>query len=229
MERISIHDGKTNNIFVVPNFECKNCDIIAKAAAQYLNASYIINNSWKDGPAYDYDTETCNCANLNHLVDVPYDEFLDPLKRFVIRAKNKSKNQEARIYYIFGLENDVKRLTNDKDTGMIIGYGLGDPDSLTCERWMVKGLIHLMDMDNDVSAMSIYGGKTIFTGWHKNSINQLYRKNGRDMNVMSMQLGILMDNRTSEASADLFGEYLGSKIDVLDNTRVPAGTTVWTV
>lgn len=209
-ERVSIGEGKNPIIFVAPHIEDVHTGLIAMKAAEVLRAFYVVNNGWKRGNFYDYNKEICDCNNLEQLVDVPKDEFLIPIIRFVNRAKKLTKSKEVFIFYVHGMGDDICKKTGDPFTQIVIGYGLGEPDSLSCNKSIVRNLVYFLE--NSTLPTYVGNAKSKYAAWNKRNLNQLYRKNYRDVNVSSMQIEIVYNARYSANLAEEFGLYLANSI-----------------
>jgi hypothetical protein len=227
MERVSIIEGKAPVIFVAPHgCDDTNTDHIAEHAANALKAYAVINRGWKRADKYDYDQEHADCNNLHHLQeDVVCDEFLAPIKRFASRIRKKFP--WAYMITIHGMGNDAKKKAGDPDLAMVVGYGAGNPPSLTCKPWM-KDLFCYQAVQ---FGWNVYEGKPggPFSAWTLQNLCQLFRKWQPDPHIHAMQIEIVRDWRAdrakSEFIADCMSEYIGEIINY-GNWDTPHGFKV---
>jgi hypothetical protein len=216
MDRVSIIEGKEPVIFVAPHgFDDKNTDVIAKSAAEAMNAYAVINHGWIRADKYDYDKEHANCNNINHcLEDVVKDEFLNPIIRYKNKIRQKYSN--AHIFLIHGMSDNVKKV--DPNLTMIVGYGDGNPASFSCKIWQKNYFLYLCEQDANIVTYEGRAGSG-YAGWSKNNLNQYFRKYDLDKHTQSLQLEIAKSERTSEGRAEFFAENLAAVIsDVIKKT-----------
>lgn len=219
-ERVSIIEGKTPIIFVVPHGHSgndTNTTFIAEAAAKATNGFAVINRGWKrTKEKVDIYKDKANCNNIEHCFqDVVKDEFIDPIVRFKNRILNRFGYSQVFIFYLHGMSNDHRVFASDPCLEMVIGYGNGEPQSLTCEEWRKNLLIHLLKTVGFTAYQA--GAKGQFSGWSRWNLNQLFRKwpSYQDSRVESFQVEIIHELREAPDIALLTGEYIGLAINDL--------------
>lgn len=208
-ERVSIVEGKRPVIFVAPHGpDDTNTGIVARSAAESLGGYAVINNGWRRGPSYDYDTERANCNDITHLVDVPGDEFLKPLIRFTNRILKC--HPLGYIFYIHGMANNLADL--------VVGFGAGTPSSHTCKLWMKDLFIHQCEQ----ASWDVYEGRPggRYSAWSSKNLCQFFRRKQHNPRVHAMQLEFAHELRQTPARAELCGECLAGFVeDVLNNSN----------
>lgn len=216
IERVTLIQGKNPILWIAPHNHQSddfNTGEIAKSAAKATNSFGIINNGWKRGADYNYNSELCDCNDLRQLVDVPYDEFLEPILRFKTRILRK--NGLMHMICIHGCSNNVRNVANDSDLGIIVGWGNGKPNSHTCDEWMKNLFCFLASQ----YGWGVYEGKagSNYAAWSKNNLCQLFRKTRPEPLVHAMQLEIVRDWRSDTTRAQFTGECIGECINEIRN------------
>lgn len=218
-ERVSIIEGKVPVIFVVPHGyhgNDENTTFVAEQAAAHMNAFAVINRGWERDKYVDLRNDKANCNNIEHTTsDVVRDEFLDPIIRFKNRILNRFGFPEVFVFYIHGMVNQHRVIAGDPTLEMIVGYGKGSPDSLTCDEWRKNMLIYSLKHVGLTAYQA--GTKSKFSGWSRWNMNQLFRKwpQYQDSRVQSFQLEIIHELREDPGIAQLTGEYVGMAIEDL--------------
>jgi len=214
-ERVSIFEaGKSPVILVAPHghpADDVNTTVIAQHVAEVIKGYAVINNGWNRGNVVDCLNDKADCNNFSHMVEVVRDEFLEPILRF--RNRILRKYQEAFIFFIHGMANDIRQKTGEKNLEVIIGYGAGNPPSYSCDVWRKDLFIFLLKN----AGLTTWEGKAggMMSGWTRNNMNQLFRKHIFDPRVHSMQIEIVRDLRSDESISILTAEYLGAAIQDL--------------
>jgi hypothetical protein len=223
MERVSIYEGKKPVIVVAPHGyenDDENTSVIAKKLAKSLNCYMVVNNGWERDEVVDCFRDKADCNNTLHChEDVVKEEFLDPILRFKNRILNY--HSSAYVFYIHGMSNKHKMIAGDSDLDMVVGYGAGVPDSITCETWRKDLFLHLLSDQG----FNVYEGRKggMMSGWARNNMNQLFRKWYQDPRVHSLQIEIAFDLRRERDTALLCAEYFERVIE--DMLEVKSFTT----
>ncbi len=218
-ERVSIIEGKAPVIFVAPHGyrgNDTNTTYIAEAAAAQTNGFAVINRGWQRDSTVDIWHDKANCNNIEHcLENVVRDEFLDPIIRFKNRILKKFGYSEVFVFIIHGMSNNHRVLAGDPTLEMIIGYGDGTPQSLSCDEWRKDMLAYQLKKVGFTPYQA--GKKSQFAGWTRNNLNQLFRKwtEFRDPRVQSFQIEIIHELREASDIAQLTGTYIGMAVDDL--------------
>jgi N-formylglutamate amidohydrolase len=217
MERISIIEGKKPILFIAPHGRTGddyNTSVIAEEAAKAINAYAVINRGWIKSNNYDYSREHADCNNTYHLQqDVIYDEFLMPIKRYINRIKKRYP--AAYMITIHGCTNEVKKIANNPDLSMIVGYGIGTPISLTCQEWMKD----LFCYQAAQFGWTVYEGGPggPYSAWARQNLCQYYRKWEADLNVHAMQLEIVREWRSDKNKAAFTAECIADYVSEITN------------
>lgn len=216
MERVSIIAGHLPIIIVAPhgfNGDDENTSIVAEHTANSIGAYAVINRGWERAENVDYMLDKADCNDVNHChEDVVKEEFLEPILRY--RNKILQTSPIVHIYFIHGMSNKHRKIANDPNLDMVIGYGAGSPDSHTCSIWRKDLLCHLLNEAGVHTWEGKKGGP--MSGWARSNMNQLFRKWYPDPQVQSMQIEIIHDLRSSSDAAIITAEYLATAVkDIL--------------
>lgn len=217
MQRVKTIDGRLPIIVFAPHgFDGndENTSIIAEAIAKQINASAVINLGWERSDTVDCLNDKADCNNVHHChEDVVKDEILDPIMRFVQRAKATSKS--VYMLNIHGM-SDSHRITAKDKLDLVIGFGEGDPPSFSMDIWRKNFMMSRL-MGFGINAYEGKpGGK--FSGWAKSNMNQLFRKWYPDQRVQSVQVELTHEIRSTKTMCLLTADYLATTIEDLMNT-----------
>jgi hypothetical protein len=198
MERVSVVVGKKPMIFVAPHgAHCDdiNTALIAEELAKATNGYAVINRGWERSKYIDHKNDKANCNNIEHChQDVIKEEFLDPLIRF--KCKILKKWSRVFIVYLHGMRDNVQEETGIDKLNYVLGWGNGEPNSRTCQKWIKKFIAYELSInDNCVVGEGIADGK--YAGWTRNNMVQLFRKWYPDEEVDSIQIEIINKIRSS--------------------------------
>ena len=209
MSRVVVHHSYSPLVFVAPHGykgDDFNTDLLVKIAAQKSNASYIINQGWQRDDIVDEDRDRADCNNYKHMAnEVLQDEFLMPFKRLCLRAKKNFGG--ALVLFIHGISNNIRKTSGVKDVDVVLGYGLGKPDVLTCTTVCRENFLFNLHMDDLRCAIGKAGGK--YSGNSQNNMNQFWRKIELDHFISSMQLEIVRELRDDKVITEITGETIG--------------------
>lgn len=178
-----------------------NTDLLTEHMREEIGCFAVINHGWKRADNYSYDAEQADCNNVHHMVDVVRDEFLDPIKR--LKSEILKKHGVCHIFFIHGM-------SNKQEADIVLGCGMGSPNSFSCEPWRTNLLVTLLDAQGVSMATGKSGGK--YSGWASTNMNQYFRKHDYDPRVQSMQVEIVRDLREDQGITELTAEYLASAI-----------------
>lgn len=211
-ERVSIIPGRLPILVVAPHGydrDDEHTAIVAEHTANAIGAYAVINRGWERAENVDYMLDKADCNDVNHChEDVVKEEFLEPLLRY----KNKILQTDsiANIYFIHGMGNKHRKIANDPNMDMVIGYGAGSPDSHSCQVWRKDLICHLLNE----AGVHAYEGKKggPMSGWARNNMNQLFRKWYPDPQVQSMQIEIIHELRATPDAAIITAEYIAAAV-----------------
>lgn len=218
MERVSIIEGYRPVIVVAPHGykqDDENTDMMVEYIAEDLDCYAVINRGWERSDSVDFLNDKADCNNVYHCKeDVVREEFLDP----IIRFKNRIllNNQIAYIFYIHGMSNKHRQISKDSRLDIVVGYGAGNPSSLSCDLWQKNYFLHRLNQ----SGLNSYEGKAggQMSGWSRQNLNQYFRKWDYDANVSSMQVEIIYDLRKDKDLAEITSDYISMCIKDILNT-----------
>ena len=226
MERVSIISGKTPVIIVAPHGydgDDENTGVMAEYIANDLKAYAVINNAWERGKSVDFMADKADCNNVEHChEDVVREEFLDP----IIRFKNRilTRHQIAYIFYIHGMSNRHRKISKDPRLDVVVGYGAGNPNSLSCDIWQKNYFLHSLNQCGITAYEGKAGGQ--MSGWSRQNLNQYFRKWDYDANVSSMQVEIIYDLRKDKDLAEIAADYISMSInDVVKASSYQGGSS----
>jgi len=215
MERVSLISGKLPMILIAPHGydeDDKNTGFIAETVARNIECYAVINNGWERADTVDYLNDKADCNNVHHCrEDVVREEFLEPILRF----KNIIQKYNGAVYimYIHGMGNKHRSVAKNPDLDLVLGFGAGNPASLTCEMWQKNFMLYNLNKVGIVSYEGRAGGQ--MSGWSRNNMNQYFRKWEYDRYVYSMQLEIIYELREEKDLALITSEYLSSVLQDL--------------
>lgn len=218
MERVSVIQGKLPVLIFAPHGfkdDDHNTNIIAKSLAKKLNCYAVVNNGWERSDKVDIWKDKANCNNVSHChEDVVKEEVLDP----IINIKNKILQFSGmmHMFVIHGMSS--KHFSENQNVDVILGYGSGTPDSFTCEKWRKNCIIHEFELQG-LNVMEAKSG-SMFSGWARNNMNQLFRKWYYEHAVQSFQIEIIDELRDDDQICELMAEYLSVAIQSYLRTKI---------
>jgi len=227
MERVSTINGKLPIIVVAPHGydqDDQNTDLITETIAHQIECYGVINRGWERSDSVDYLKDKADCNNVYHCnEDVVREEFLEP----IIRFKNKILKNHlfCYIFYIHGMANKHRSISQEPDLDMVLGYGAGSPNSYTCELWQKNFMLYQLNSSGIKSYEGRKGG--VMSGWSRNNMNQYFRKWDQDNDVQSMQLEIIYELRKEKDLASLTADYLAIAMKKLTTTFNWSGNGNW--
>lgn len=209
MQRVTLREGKLPIILFAPhgfNGDDENTAEVAKRIADEINAFAVINHGWERGDKVDCFLDKADCNNVTHCMeDVVKDEILDPLLRFVSKAKRMNKT--VFIYNIHGMSDRHRSIAKD-EIDMVVGFGEGSPPSYTIELWRKDYFIYKLNM----LGLNVYEGKPggSFSGRSRTNMNQLFRQWHPDQFVKSLQIEITHEMRSDLSMCSLTSDYMST-------------------
>ena len=210
MERVRIIQGKAPIIVVAPHgVNDERTALIAEKMAKEMKAFAVINLGWEKSEKVDFMKDYADCNNVSHChEDVVKEEFFDP----IIRFKNKilRSGADPYIFYIHGMSNKHRIMANDPMMDLVIGYGVGIPNSITFDLWKKDFFIDRLENLGFTTYEASQGSS--MSGWSKNNMNQLFRKWYIDTRIQSIQIEIIHEMRENNKIADRTGGYLSEAI-----------------
>lgn len=217
MQRVKTIDGRVPVVIFAPHgFDGndENTSIIAEAIARQIHASAVINLGWERNDFVDCLNDKADCNNVHHChEDVVKDEILDPLMKYVHRAKSMGKY--VYVFNIHGMSDNHRLIVKD-NLDMVIGFGEGDPPSFSMDIWRKNFIMSRLIGFNLNAYEGKPGGK--FSGWAKSNMNQLFRKWYPDARVQSAQIELTHEIRSTKTMCLLTADYLATAIDDLLST-----------
>lgn len=211
-ERVSVIEGKLPVILVSPHCDTDdyNLGLLTEHAAWAINCYAVINRGWKKSDQVDFWTDQGDCNRVIHCHEnVVKQEFLDPILRYKNRILRDHK--KAFIFFLHGMSNKHRKLSNEENLDLVVGYGAGKPNSYTCELWRKNAFVDRAFNAGFTTMQGRKGGR--FSGWARNNMNQLFRKHYNDKRVDSMQIEIIYELREDKEIVQLTGEYLAGVIE----------------
>lgn len=219
MERVAIREGKAPIILFAPHGfggDDERTSTMVEYMAETLDCYAIINRGWERGPLVDCFADKADCNNVEHChEDVVKEEILDPILRF--QKKIMRTHSIAYFFPIHGMSDKHRKSSGINNLDIVIGYGAGSPNSLTCDEWRKDYMLHLLEEAGLTPAEGKKGGP--MSGWARNNMNQLFRKWYHDQSIQGMQLEIIYDLRRDNEIALLASEYLAAVMEDLINAK----------
>lgn len=178
-ERVSVFIGNAPVLIVAPHgFDDPLTDVIAEKLISFLDCYGVINRGWQRSDQPDFWTSKANCNNVTHCHSVVVqDEFLEPVLEFA---------GEMIDNYGFGYVFQIHAASITDAYDVVLGYGQGKTNSLTCESWMKNAFVHALIANGLNPVEGKNGGK--YAGRNPENLNQLFRVHYPDTNIYSMQL-----------------------------------------
>lgn len=210
-ERVSIISGTKPILLLAPHGanDTNTAELTEKLANQ-LDCFAVINWGWERADKVDWLKDKANCNNIHHCQeDVVEDEFLIPMKRYVNRCL--MNDGECYVFIIHGMGNDIRKITGDPSLDLVIGYGKGKPDKLTCDMSVRNAFFHHVAE----AGLTAYAGKAggRFAGRARANLNQYYRRWENNPSVHSMQVEIIYELRSDDEMLDLTAAALCDAIN----------------
>jgi len=225
MSRITYKFANSPVVFVAPHghpSDDLNTDLIAKFAAIDMDANYIINTGFKRGLDPNPSQDIADCNNRIHCKTAEVeDEFLLPYIKICKRALKYFG--KCFVVWVHGVSDNIRNLNvSTKNLDMIIGYGLGRPDSLTCYEGIIHKFLYEIRRDKLSCFVGQAGGK--YSGFDNKNMNQFWRKYDFEEKIQSFQLEIIKDLRSdktiSELTANCITDAMKASMDY-PNFRLP--------
>jgi len=165
MGRVLCEYAHSPIVFVAPHGysgDDYNTELLAAKAANHIKANYLINVGWQRHYSVDELKDKADCNNTRHVThEVLMDEFLLPFKRMCLRAKKNFK--ECLVVFIHGVSDKIRQTSGIIDLDIILGYGLGKPNSTTCPE-IIKNKFMRTSIKNSPKVLGLdISTKTI--GW----------------------------------------------------------------
>jgi len=178
--------------------------------AEDLDAFAVINRGWERAPKVDYFKDKANCNDITHLhEDVVNDEFLQPILRFISRLEHDYSSMLMLI--IHGMSNFIVKRNKGEPVDIVVGYGAGKPNSLSCELIVKDAMCYHMRKSGLYVYEGAAGGQ--YAGRAKNNLNQLFRKWYYKPNVHSIQLEVVRDLRDDNDSTKFTADHLAECVN----------------
>lgn len=217
MTRITYKFANSPIVFVAPHghpSDDHNTDIIAKYAADNINSNLIINTGFKRNTHADTEKDVADCNNYQHCMQPEVkEEFLEPYVKICRRCLKYFG--KCFVVWIHGVSDSIRNTKETKNLDMILGYGMGNPHSLSCFEGIVHKFISEMYLDKLECFVGKPGGK--YSGFDKKNMNQYWRKIDIEAKIQSFQLEIIKELRADKLIAELTGvaiaEGLANSID----------------
>jgi len=213
MERVSLIEGDSPFVLVCPHGpDDKGTARITELIANEIDGTAIINRGWEKSSTLDYWKDKADCNNIRHLneEDVLKQEFLAPIVNNVSRIKKEW--DFAYIFILHGVGDYVRKLSNDPQLDIILGFGAGNPPSYSCDIRFKDAFAYQLSQMH----LHVFEGKPKgrFSGRSRYNLNQLYRYWIPDTKVQSIQVEIIRELRDPEI-VEVTAEALSECIDVL--------------
>lgn len=126
MERVSVYEGSTPYLIVVPHgHDDHNTAMLGTMLIRELDAYGVINRGWERSDFVDVDNSLANCNSIKHCQeDIVKDEFLDPFLKNASEILSSSHNIPAvNIFIIHGVGNLIRKKHPGLDLILGCGYG----------------------------------------------------------------------------------------------------------
>lgn len=192
-----------------------NTDIVTRMAADRLSSSFFINVGWRRGESIDESHRQADLNNLRHCIGsgAVRSEFTAPLFHHVDRLL--ASHNKVFVFYIHGMAN---RSPNGERADVVLGYGRGDPDRLTCDPMFAsKAAFALMGGGYNVFLARPKGK---FSAWRDTNLTQMFRRLRMADKVSSLQIELAWDLRCSPGIASTTGLQLADCLWSATNARV---------
>jgi hypothetical protein len=106
------------------------------------------------------------------------------------------------VVWIHGVSDNVRKTNvSTKNLDLIIGYGLGKPDSLTCHEGVINKFLYEIRTDKLNCFIGQAGGK--YSGYDYKNMNQYWRKHDLEEKIQSFQLEIIKELRVDKTISEL--------------------------
>jgi hypothetical protein len=223
MERVSIREGERPIMLIAPHgADDTNTDLLAEYMAEDLDAYAVINRGWERASRVNYFKDKANCNDITHIhEDVVNDEFLQPILRFV--SKLEREYDSMLVLILHGMSNFIVNKNKGEPVDVVVGYGAGKPNSLSCEMIVKDAICYHMRKSGLYVYEGAAGGQ--YAGRMKNNLNQLFRKWYLKPNVHSVQLEVVRDlrddNDTTKYTADHMADCVNRFLDMDFTEELP--------
>jgi hypothetical protein len=212
MSRINYKYANSPVVFVAPHAhpsDDHNTDKIVLHAASSIDANYIINRGFRRSLDIATSKDIADCNNRIHCLSPEVeDEFLIPYVKMCKRALKYFN--KCFVVWIHGVSNNIRQTEFTKNLDMIIGYGLGKPNSLTCYEGIINKFIYEMKNDKIVCFVGGAGGR--YSGYDFKNMNQYWRKYDLEESIQSFQLEIIKELREDKLISELTGVCIANSL-----------------
>jgi len=217
MSRINYKFANSPLVFVAPHghpSDDYNTDYITKCAADKINANWLVNTGFKRNAQVLPDQDLADCNNYLHCMQAEVkEEFLEPYIKICRRCSKYFG--KCFVIWVHGVSDSIRNTAETKYLDMILGYGMGNPHSLSCFEGVVHKFISEMLLNKIECYIGKPGGK--YSGFDKKNMNQYWRKVDIEAKIQSFQLEIIKELRSDKLISELTGvaiaEALQNSVD----------------
>jgi len=204
-ERVSVGYGTAPVLLVAPHghqLDDSNTAELTVAAAEAIDANYVVNRGWRRDTTVDQIASKANCNDFRHcLEDVVKDEFLDPINDVITAAY--ANQDDLIIVCVHGMGNGIRTTSKAPKLGAVVGYGEGKPPKYTCDLWVKDCFVDLMNAHICETWEGAPGGQ--FSARGNNNLTQALRQHG----TQSLQVEIVYGLRDTPKNAEKIGKDIG--------------------
>jgi len=229
MTRISYKFANSPILFVAPHGHSSddyNTDVIAECAAKEIQANYLVNTGFKRGPAASPENDIGDCNNYQHCTHQEIlEEFLEPYIKICKRCVKYFGR--CFVVWIHGVSDSIRNTQETKNLDMILGYGMGNPHSLSCYEGIVNKFIYELKSDKLECFIGKPGGK--YSGFDKKNMNQYWRKIDIQAKIQSFQLEVIKELRSDRIISELTAASIADCVEACidhPNFKLPNHITV---
>lgn len=211
-ERVSVGYGTLPVLFVAPHghfLDDSNTAELTVAAAEAIDANYVVNRGWRRDTKVDQIASKANCNDFRHCQeDVVREEFLNPINE-IISDSYSAMGDDLTIICVHGMGNGIRAQANAPKLGAVVGFGEGKPPLYTCDKWVHECFVDLMNANVCETWEGAPGGQ--FSARGKNNMTQVLRQHG----TQCLQVEIVYAYRDTAKNAEKFGRDMGLAVKEL--------------
>jgi hypothetical protein len=229
---IEILEGKTNPhvLLIAPHGypdpdNDENTGALAREMQKILDCPAIINEVYRKPRKISENPDIYEAPSLGaKILDLNRREHAEMHPTFIKSIEKAIEHPESTfVFWIHGieggnLEEESKKVGDQKPLGCLIGYGQGKPERQSCDKESVDRLIQAFKSTGIEAASTKWNSKK-YRGYHPENMNQWFKESGNGLKtVQSIQLEFGFKGLRDPKSVDKTAQKLAGALLTLNGT-----------